>query len=177
MSDSFVPPEQDPRPRGNPVGELATYQEYLTHYRLTLDLKCQDLAPRQLAQRSVPPSNLSLLGLVRHMARVEHFWFQLVLRGGTGERMFDDGDAGFADVQPTDVAVTEAFDAWRAQVALADEWLADQADDALGEEVTFRDGTETSSRRDILVHMIEEYARHCGHADLLRECIDGRTGQ
>jgi uncharacterized damage-inducible protein DinB len=157
-------------------GELANYRDYLAHYRSTLERQCADLTPEQLAERAVPPSNLSLLGMLRHMARVEHFWFQIVLRDGTGERMYDDGDAGFADVQPTEAAVAEAVDAWRAQVALADEWLDEADDDVMDEERTFRKGTETSSVRDILVHMIEEYARHCGHADLIREVIDGRTG-
>jgi uncharacterized damage-inducible protein DinB len=157
-------------------GELANYRDYLAHYRSTLERQCADLTPEQLAERAVPPSNLSLLGMLRHMARVEHFWFQIVLRDGAGERMYDDGDAGFADVQPTESAVAEAVDAWRAQVALADEWLDEADDDVMDEERTFRKGTETSSVRDILVHMIEEYARHCGHADLIREVIDGRTG-
>jgi uncharacterized damage-inducible protein DinB len=157
-------------------GELANYRDYLAHYRSTLERQCADLTPEQLAERAVPPSNLSLLGMLRHMARVEHFWFQIVLRDGAGERMYDDGDAGFADVQPTEAAVAEAVDAWRAQVALADEWLEEADDDVMDEERTFRKGTETSSVRDILVHMIEEYARHCGHADLIREVIDGRTG-
>ena len=72
----WTAPENDPRTYGNPVGELATYREYLTNYRLTLELKCQDLDPEQLARRSVPPSTLSLLGLVRHLAHVEQSWFR-----------------------------------------------------------------------------------------------------
>jgi uncharacterized damage-inducible protein DinB len=173
----FVPAHQDPRPTGVPHGELATYRQYLTSYRTTLDLKCDGLAPEQLATRSVPPSALSLLGLVRHLARVEQFWFRLALQGLREERLYDDGDAGFADVRPTDAAVQEAFGTWRAQVALADEWLDGLTDDRLGDAVVFRDGTETSTVRDILVHLVEEYARHAGHADLLRERIDGRAGQ
>src|SRR5689334_20018111 len=153
-------------------GELANYRDYLGHYRDTLERKCADLSPEQLARRSVPPSSMSLLGLVRHLARVEHFWFQRALVEVEAERIYDDGDAGFAVVEPTQEAVDEAWAAWREQVALADAWLDQQSDDTLGNEVTFRNGTETGSQRDILVHMIEEYARHCGHADLLRECID-----
>ena len=159
------------------TGELANYRDYLTHYRETLARKCADLSPEQMATRSVPPSSLSLLGMVRHLARVEHFWFQRALVEVEGERMYDDDDAGFAVVEPTEAAVAEAWAAWRAQVALADAWLADVGDADLGREVTFRQGTETASVRDILVHMIEEYARHCGHADLLRECLDGVTGE
>lgn len=157
--------------------ELSNYRDYLTHFRGTLERKCEGLSPAQLATRSVPPSALSLLGMVRHLARVEHFWFERALVEVDGERIYDDGDAGFAEVEPTEEAVAEAWEAWRAQVAVADAWLDGCTDDDLGRVVTFRRGTESTSVRDILVHMIEEYARHCGHADLLRECIDGTTGE
>ncbi len=159
------------------TGELFNYREYLTHFRGTLERKCAGLSPAQLATRSVPPSSLSLLGMVRHLARVEHFWFERALVEVEGERIYDDGDAGFAVVEPTEEAVAEAWAAWRAQVDIADAWLDSISDDDLGRVVTFRNGTESTSVRDILVHMIEEYARHCGHADLLRECIDGTTGE
>lgn len=159
------------------TGELANYREYLSHFRSTLERKCAGLSPSQLASRSVPPSSLSLLGMVRHLARVEHFWFQRALVEADGERIYDDGDAGFAQVEPTEEAVAEAWTAWRAQVAIADAWLDACTDDDLGRTVTFRNGTESTSVRDILVHLVEEYARHCGHADLLRECIDGTTGE
>ncbi|GAA1520392.1 DinB family protein [Nocardioides humi] len=159
------------------TGELANLRDYLTHYRATLERKCAGLTPEQLATRSVPPSTLSLLGMVRHLARVEHFWFQRALVEVDAPRIYDDGDAGFAEVEPTEAAVAGAWTAWREQVALADAWLDRRTDDGLGQVVTFRQGTETASVRDILVHMIEEYARHCGHADLLRECIDGVTGE
>src|SRR2546423_12426220 len=74
-------PEDDPRSMGSPAGELPTIREYLSDYRLTLGMKCDDLTPEQLATRSVPPSTMSLLGLIRHMARVEHNWFQRSLQG------------------------------------------------------------------------------------------------
>lgn len=158
-------------------GELANYRDYLTHYRDTLVRKCEGLTPEQMATRSVPPSRLSLLGMVRHLARVEHFWFQRALVEVEGPRIHDDGDAGFADVTPTQQAVDAAWSSWRDQVAIADTWIAARDDEDLARLVTFRAGTETCSVRDILVHMIEEYARHCGHADLLRECLDGTTGE
>jgi uncharacterized damage-inducible protein DinB len=171
-------PEDDPRTFGSPVGELATIREYLTYYRLTLGLKCEGLSPEQLATRSVPPSTLSLLGLVRHMARVEHNWFERSLKGHPdAPRPFwspDDDDADFNGVVADPAAVEEAFAAWKAQIAAADEWLDGDID--LGRMVRTPRG-EQASVRDILIHMVEEYARHCGHADLLRECIDGRTGQ
>ncbi|WIM99375.1 DinB family protein [Actinoplanes oblitus] len=171
-------PEEDPRQAGNPVGELATIREYLTNYRRTLGLKCEGLTPEQLATRSVPPSTMSLLGLVRHLAKVEHVWFQLALRGVDEPRLFwsaDVRDVDFDGAVADPAVVAEAFAAWESQIAAADEWL-DRATD-LGAEVTLSWNGEKSTVRDILIHMIEEYARHCGHADLLRECIDGRTGQ
>ena len=173
----WVRPEDDPRVSGQPVGELATIREYLSHYRLTLAMKCDDLSPQQLALRSVPPSTMSLLGLVRHMARVEHNWFVRCLRGQRDiDRIFwsaEDNDLDFNEAVGDPAVVAEAFAAWRAQNADADRWL-DGPVDLDAEAITARG--EPASVRDVLIHMVEEYARHCGHADLLRECIDGRTG-
>jgi uncharacterized damage-inducible protein DinB len=173
----WAKPEDDPREAGTPVGELATIREYLSNYRLTLGMKCEDLSPKELATRSVPPSTLSLLGLIRHMARVEHNWFQRSLQGHREvPRLFwspDDDDLDFNGAVADPAIVEEAFAAWKAQIAAAEDWLDGQIDlDA----VVLTHGGEEASVRDILIHLIEEYARHCGHADLLRECIDGRTG-
>ncbi len=174
----WAKPEDDPRQGSNPVGELATIREYLSNYRLTLGMKCQDLGPEQLATRSVPPSTLSLLGLIRHMARVEHNWFQRCLQGDRdAPRLFwspDDHDLDFTGAVGDPAVVDEAFATWQAQIAAADEWL-DGPIDLAATVLTPR--SESAIVRDILIHMVEEYARHCGHADLLRECIDGRTGQ
>jgi uncharacterized damage-inducible protein DinB len=175
----WTAPEDDPRSYSNPVGEKATYREYLRNYRLTIEMKCGDLDAAQLARRSVPPSTMSLLGLVRHLAQVENHWFQCVLQGRTDTpRLYkreDDRDWDFTGATPDAAAVEDAFATWKAEIANADEWL-DALDDAdLGREVPFDE--DTVAIRDVLVHIIEEYARHAGHADLLRECIDGRTGQ
>jgi len=174
----WTAPEDDPRVMGNPVGELATIREYLSNYRLTLRMKCEGLSPEQLATRSVPPSTLSLLGLVRHMARVEQNWFQRALQGHRDvPRLYwseDDHDVDFNGAVGDPVVVEEAFATWQAQIEAADEWLNALTDlDA----VVLTHRGEEACVRDILIHMIEEYARHCGHADLLRECVDGRTGQ
>ena len=178
---NWLPADQDPRFGGQPVGELATYRDYLRNYRLTLELKCEDLSPEQLATRSVPPSTMSLLGLVRHMAYVEHTWFQRALQGNFGEpRPFtdpDDPDVEFTGAVGTQECVDEAFDAWKRQIARAEDWLHAQSEESMGSELVYNSRGETTTVRDILVHLIEEYARHCGHADLLRESIDGRTGQ
>lgn len=171
-------PEEDPRTAGSPVGELATIREYLSNYRLTLGMKCEGLAPEQLAARSVPPSTMSLLGLVRHMAGVEHHWFHRTLRGNLDTpRLYssaEEHDLDFDGAVADPAVVEEAFAVWREQIAAADEWLDSAVD--LAAMVKMANG-EQASVRDILIHMVEEYARHCGHADLLRECVDGRTGQ
>jgi len=175
----WMDPAEDPRTYGNPEGEKATLREYLDNYRLTLDIKCGGLDAEQLARRSVPPSTLSLLGLIRHLAQVENHWFQRVLQGKADRpRLFrrdDDKDADFNGAVADSAVVEEAFTAWKVEIAAADEWLAALDEDDLGQDVAFDD--DTVSVRDVLVHVIEEYARHAGHADLLRECIDGRTGQ
>jgi uncharacterized damage-inducible protein DinB len=181
MSDTWLPEDQDPRTYGNPQGEKATYVEYLANYRLTLRMKCDGLSPEQLATRSVPPSTMSLLGLVRHMARVENNWFQRVALANGQDRIYwsaEDGDLDFNGAQPTQECVDDAFASWQREIGAAEEWFAgvDEAD--LGREVPIPGHPEdVVSIRDLVVHMIEEYARHCGHADLLRETIDGRTGQ
>ena len=179
MSDMWADPADDPRTYGNPKGEKATLRGYLGNYRSTLDMKCGGLDAEQLARRSIPPSTLSLLGLIRHLAQMENHWFQRVLQGKTDRpRLFkrdDDKNADFNGAIADPAVVEEAFAAWKAEIARADEWLDALDEDDLGREVSFDD--DTVSVRDVLVHVIEEYARHAGHADLLRECIDGRTGQ
>jgi len=179
MSDMWVEGADDPRTYGNPMSEKATLREYLGNYRLTLEMKCGGLDAEQLARRSVPPSTLSLLGLIRHLAQVENHWFQRVLQGRTDRpRQFkreDDKDADFNGAVADPAVVEEAFALWKAEIGAADEWLDALDEDHLGRRVSLDD--DAGSIRDVLVHVIEEYARHAGHADLLRECIDGRTGQ
>ena len=180
MSDMWVDPADDPRAAGEPQGELGTLREYLTNYRLTLQLKCDGLDAEQLARRSVPPSTMSLLGLVRHMAGVEHHWFQRVLQGQVDDprpfRSEEHRDLDFDGAVADSAVVEEAFAEWQVQVGAADEYLDRLQESELGVEVSMPRGGVVNVR-DVLVHMVEEYARHAGHADLLRECIDGRTGQ
>jgi hypothetical protein len=176
--DMWVDPEDDPRDTGrDPVGERETLLDYLHHYRLTLEMKCDGLDAEQMARRSVPPSTLSLLGLVRHLAKVEHSWFQRVMqhRLDLPKLYFseDDRDLDFNGAVPDPAVVEDAWQSWRREVTAAEAYVGGQPD--LGVEGTVGEGTV--ALREVLVHMIEEYARHLGHADLLRECIDGRTGQ
>lgn len=171
----WMPADQDPRLQEQQAtrGERDCVIGYLEHYRETLRLKCSGLDTEQLATRSVPPSNISLLGLVRHMARVEQSWFRRVI-GGDAEvpRLFQDDDGGFDFSDPTDELVAQAWTLWEAEVAHGRAVLAEVGFDDLVD--VHGDAIEV---RDVLVHLVEEYARHCGHADLVREVIDGRTGQ
>src|SRR5690606_21860193 len=178
MADMWIDPSEDPREQLQPGdSEKATVTGYLEAYRLTLKMKCEGLTPEQMATRSVPPSDLSLLGMVRHMARVEHKWFRSVL-GGAPEtpRIHDDGTGGFTDLTPTEEGVAAAWESWRTEVEHARALWAAWPEEEMGAELPDGRGGALTVR-DLAVHMVEEYARHMGHVDLLRECIDGRTGQ
>ncbi|MFG2721293.1 DinB family protein [Streptomyces sp. NPDC048416] len=147
---------------------------FLDHQRETLAWKCAGLSAGQLKAKPVPTSDLSLLGLVRHAVDTERIWFRLVLNE---ERLTTcwphtaDGESGAFHVEDADV--DEAFAAWRA--ACADSRSVVDSRAGLDGTVEFRG--ESISLRYILTHMIEEYARHNGHADLLREAIDGARGE
>jgi uncharacterized damage-inducible protein DinB len=154
--------------------ERTMLSSWLDFHRATLAVKCDGLTEDQLRERPVPPSGLSLLGLVRHMAEVERNWFRPVLGGEDMSGIFSpdmDWEASFRDAPTADVAA--AFSAWQAECEHARALVAA----APSLEVSGDRGGERFSLRWVLVHMIEEYARHNGHADLLRERIDGSTGQ
>lgn len=155
--------------------EREVLDAWLDEYRLSALLKIQDLDPEQLARRSVPPSTLSLLGVIRHLTEVEAYWLREVLRGevvpdihSSREHPNGDLEGGSAATAAADVA------AYREQIArcaaVAATW-----EDLEGPVVGTRHGAPLNLRW-ILTHLIEEYARHLGHMDLLREAIDGRTG-
>ncbi|MEV5610427.1 DinB family protein [Streptomyces sp. NPDC052225] len=175
-SNMFVTPEEDPRSEGGFVGERANLVGYLRDYRLTLEMKCAGLDAEQLARRSVPPSTMSLLGLVRHMARVERIWFRKVHAGLDVPDLFrtpEQRDADWDGAVGDPAVVEEAFRLWREEIAFAEKYVEGVED--LG--AMSAAGDEPVSLREVLLHMVEEYARHCGHADLLRERVDGRVGQ
>ena len=160
-----------------PEGERATLLDYLSRYRLTMEMKCADLDAAQLARRSVPPSTMSLLGLIRHMADVERHWFRRVMAQADAPPLYwseDVPDADWVGAIADQAVVKDAWLAWRDEVAFAEKFVTDSPD--LGVKGLYEDGASVALRS-VLVHMIEEYARHCGHADLLRERIDGRIGQ
>ncbi|HZQ83213.1 MAG TPA: DinB family protein [Acidimicrobiales bacterium] len=156
--------------------ERAMLEAWLEYHRATLELKCDDLTVDELRERSVPPSSLSLLGLVRHMAEVERNWFRRVLADEDAGYIFCTDDDLDADFDRVDTAnPDEDFAVWRAECARArDNAAAVESLDDVGRRQ--RRGEDVSLRW-IYVHMIEEYARHNGHADLLRERIDGATGE
>ena len=154
--------------------ERATLTAFLDFERATLALKCDGLSAGQLRERAVPPSAISLLGLVRHMAEVERNWFRPVLGGEQMSGIFSpdlDWEAAWRDADTADVA--EAFRVWHAECDHARALVAAAPSfDVRG----FRGGAWFSLRW-VVTHMIEEYARHLGHADLLRERLDGSTGE
>ncbi|HEX4833828.1 MAG TPA: DinB family protein [Trebonia sp.] len=167
------PSRQDPPPRG---GEREQLEAWLDYHRQTLLAKCAGLTGEQLALASVPPSNLTLLGLVRHMAEVERSWFRDRFSGQA-----DAGDIYCTEEQPdadlengTPARAEQDYATLAAEISLARAAVAGRG----------LDETYHNQRRDapmdlrwIYLHMIEEYARHNGHADLIRERIDGRTGE
>ncbi|MFE9685476.1 DinB family protein [Streptomyces sp. NPDC006285] len=157
------------------VGERRMLGDVLGAQRATLEMKCAGLTG-ELALRSVAPSTLSLLGLVRHLTDMERRWFRRALAGqdapalfSSAERPDDDFDGAVADP----AVIAGAWRAWRAEVEFSDRFAAEASGlDLVGED-SWRGPV---SLRWVLLHMIEEYARHNGHADLLRERIDGAIG-
>ncbi|MFI7060865.1 DinB family protein [Kribbella sp. NPDC050124] len=161
------------RPAGSLTApERSLLQGYLDFYRTTLLFKCAGLTASQLAERPSPPSNLSLLGLIRHLTKVERIWFRIHFAADPAEPVFPLELGKDADFELIDPADAEA-----AYNGLIEEWkLSDEAaaGHSLDERFTFKD-TESTLRM-IYIHLIGEYARHCGHADLVREQLDGTTG-
>ena len=153
--------------------ERTQLQGWLDFHRQTLLLKCAGLTAEQLKTASVPPSNLTLLGLVRHMADVERWWFRRRFAGQQLGDLFcsdDSPDGDFDDLAEADAEADLAT--FHREVELAD---AAAAGRDLAEEFLSPRGKSLHLRW-VYLHMIEEYARHNGHADLIRERIDGKTG-
>ena len=156
--------------------ERATLTGFLDYQRQTLLLKCSGLTPEQLLRRATPPSTLCLLGLVRHLTEVEHGWLVRRFAGGEGKGPYGEGDADLDVFEADEQSVAAAFTLYAAQVAESRQLVSGAELDAMTRVVHPATGKHFSLRW-ILVHLIEEYARHNGHADLLREAIDGATGE
>ncbi|MFE2282271.1 DinB family protein [Streptomyces sp. NPDC059454] len=160
----------------NDADERTMLEGWLDYHRRTLARKCEGLTDDQLRTASVPPSDLSLMGLVRHMAEVERGWFRQVLADeDAGPLYFSEADPD-GEFHLTDADTwQEAYGTWQAEIDTARRNAAGFALDDLSRGRSRRTG-EPFSLRWIYTHMIEEYARHNGHADLLRERVDGATG-
>ncbi len=171
---TWIAPDVQRAEPGEPAAERAALQGWLDFHRATLLFKCQGLTGEQLVKRTAEPSSLSLLGLVRHMTDVERAWFRRRLGGESDlpslywSDEHPDGDFDLADPAGAETA----FEAFRAECVRAD---AAAAGRSLDDTFVSSDGV-TLDLRWIYLHMIEEYARHNGHADILRERLDGVTG-
>ncbi|MEV4313422.1 DinB family protein [Actinocrispum sp. NPDC049592] len=184
FTEDGKPSADDPREHRSRLGdERSTLAESLRCLRLTLELKCAGLDAEGMARRAVEPSTMSLLGLVRHLAEIERATFRVLMAGEDAPKLFcsaadRDGDFNGAVADPEVVA--QAWEAWRVEVEFATRFVAEApslditAEDPLNQHGS---GGGAMSLREALIGMIEEYARHMGHVDLLRERIDGRIGQ
>lgn len=166
---------EDDRPRIPRVAAereaLATYLEY---YRATVEMKCRSLTPEQARTRSMPPSTLSIHGLVRHLAGVERWWFQQNFEHRDVPLPFFTADNPDLDFDPPpDADFAADLEVWRAECAASREIVGAHDLDDTGRPL---DRHEDVDLRWLVLRMITEYAQHCGHLDLLREGLDGRTG-
>ncbi|MGW7356307.1 DinB family protein [Streptomyces sp. NPDC054802] len=170
-------------PDGRPVppahaDERTMLTAWLDFHRSTLALKCAGLDDTQARRTAVAPSSMTMIGLVQHLAEIERNWFSRVFAGEDVPLLFGDhGGSGFT-LDP-DRTLEEALATWRTEVERGRELIAHAPLDApgrLSEENAAVLGEDSVSLRWILIHMIEEYARHNGHADLIREAVDGVTG-
>ncbi|HEX4702937.1 MAG TPA: DinB family protein [Pseudonocardiaceae bacterium] len=166
--------ENDPRPPVPLVGdEREILTAYLDWHRQTFELKCRGVEPMRLSELAVPPSGLSLHGMLRHLSGAERWWFRIQFAGEDVPMLYYTDDDPDQDFESLNGDIEAAFAVWRAECARSREITAASTLDQTGTHNAT--GNPVSLRR-ILVHMIAEYARHCGHADLLRERIDGTTG-
>lgn len=156
------------------AGEREMLRVFLDFHRSTLAMKCDGLTDEQLRERSMPPSTLTLLGLVRHMAEVERIWFQRAIAGEDVPLVWSNEMDFQVAYDASNSNRSEAFAAWEAEVSRSRqiEAAADSLD-VLGYQPRW---DENVSLRFVMHHMIHEYARHNGHADFLREGIDGTVG-
>ncbi|WP_232534091.1 DinB family protein [Plantactinospora sp. KBS50] len=178
------PSDDDPREHRPRLGDERTVlADSLRCQRLTLEMKCADLDPEAMARRSVEPSTMSLLGLVRHLAEMERATFRVLMAGQDVPRLFcsdTERDADFDGAVADPQVVAQAWEAWRTEVDFATRFVAEAPDlDVTGNDRANKHGSGGGqmSLREVMVGMIEEYCRHLGHVDLLRERIDGRVGQ
>jgi len=174
--DDFSPVwADDDRPRIPRVaGEREALTAYLEYYRATVQMKCQGLTPEQARARSMPPSTLSIHGLVRHLAGVERWWFQQNFERRDVPFLFfteENPDLDFDPPAEADFAAD--LEVWRAECEVSRDIVGAHELDDIARPL---DWYEDVDLRWLVLRMITEYAQHCGHLDLLREGVDGRTG-
>jgi hypothetical protein len=158
---------------GNRDDERSVLLGYLDYHRAVLARKAEGLTDEQARRAACPPSDLTLLGLIRHMTDVERVWFRNSLRGEGIAYRYTVSDDDESDLfPPPDATIADALSAYWEEIGIVDAILADASLD----EAAVGAPQPGHSLRRTIVHLIEEYARHCGHADLLRQAIDGRTG-
>lgn len=180
--DMWTDPDDDPRETDTPIGdERALLLDYLRYYRLTLEMKCGGLDAEQLARRSAPPSTMSLLGLVRHLADGERH-LRRVMAGEDAPDLYrtdEDRDGEWNGAVADPAVVEDAWRTWHVEMDATDRYLDGVSDLGTWNAGASDFGPEGADLqlRDALVGQIVEYARHCGHADILRERVDGRVGQ
>ncbi|MCX5375683.1 DinB family protein [Streptomyces sp. NBC_00091] len=155
-------------------GERETLRAYLDYHRATLAWKCEGLTDEELRRPASPPSALSLLGLVRHMAEVERHWFRRTLGGADVPHLWSDEHDFQAAYDASRATRAEAFAAWEAEVGHSR--AVEAAAGSLEVTAYVAKWEAEASLRMLMLHMIHEYARHNGHADFLREAIDGTVG-
>ena len=162
------PPDDGPAPDTGDIRPIL--QGYLNHFRLTLLRICEGLNAEQLASRPVPPSTLSLLGLVRHMTKVERTWLRIRAAGEDVAPLFMVTDEDFDDLDSASApqAIADLSAEWARCDTAVKNLPLDHCVEVRGEQV---------SLASIYVHLIEEWARHDGHADIIRQTIDGVTGR
>ncbi|MFI1581761.1 DinB family protein [Embleya sp. NPDC020630] len=165
----------DQRPTPPVTGnEREMMRAFLDFHRATLAMKCEGLSDEELRRQSMPPSTLSLLGLVRHMAEVERTWFRRVINAEDIPLVWsDEGDFQVA-YDASASTRSEAFAAWEAEVAHSRRIEAEaESLDVIGHNARW---DQDVSLRLVMLHLMHEYARHNGHADFLREGVDGTVG-
>lgn len=171
-SPTWPDDRREPIPRTG--GEVELLTAFLDNHRMTFEQKCAGLSPAQLSEASVPPSTMTLHGLVRHLAGVERWWLQIQFAGDDVPMLYYSDEDPDQDFDSLHGDVADAFAVWHRECERSREIVA--AATSLDDTGTvIRDG-EPFTLRWLLVHMIAEYARHNGHTDLLRERLDGATG-
>jgi uncharacterized damage-inducible protein DinB len=158
-----------PESKASGEDERSVLLGYLTYHRAVLARKIEGVSDADARRPVFPSSAISLLGLIRHMTDVERWWFRRVQQAEDIPGIFDDEEEWRV---PEDATVAAALQAYWEEIAVVDAFLVATDMDHLDQNPS---GSAHTLRR-LVVHMIEEYARHCGHADLLREAIDGVTG-